>query len=135
MKTIRSASTPTASKGPIPESSERSPARTRRSPKRMRIPASHASDRQSIGYDGDFVAKLITGRERQRVTAPERAGIKPVVMLFGRQQSHLLVGDGDGLRAIRRLQPDLELLRLPALRDLTNLAVHERNSPREVGDR
>src|SRR6476469_10251800 len=100
----------------------------------MRIPASHASDRQSIDYDGDFVAKLITGRERKRVAAPERAGIKPVVVLFGREQAHLLVGDGDGLSTIRGFQPDLEFLRLPAPSGLTNLAVQERNSSREVGD-
>src|SRR3954465_4193401 len=123
---------PTASKGRIRESSEHSPARTRRSPKRTRIPASHASERQLIDHDSDFVAERVAGRQRQRVTAPERARVEPVVVLLRRQQSHLLVGDRNDFRAIGRFQADLELLLLAALGGLTNLAVHERDSACEV---
>src|SRR5215208_939223 len=56
-------------------------------------------------------------------------------MLVGPEQSHLLVGDGDGLRAVGRFEADFELFLFPALSGLTNLAVHERNSSREIGRR
>ena len=82
--------------------------------------------------DCDFVAELVAGRERQLVSAPEHPGIEPVVVLLRRQQSHLLVGDGDGFGAVGGLEADLQLLLLLALRCLTNLVVQERDSPCEV---
>src|SRR5262245_64664186 len=106
----------------------------RRFPKRTRIRVLPGCEPRLVSHDRDFVAEPVAGHQGKRVAAPERAGIKPVVALFGREQAHLLVGDGDGLSTIRGFQPDLEFLRLPAPSDLTNLAVHERNSLREVAD-
>ena len=57
-------------------------------------------------YDGDLVAEFVSLRQRQRVTAPELAGVEPAGVLLGGQQTHLLVGDGDGLGAVGGLQPD-----------------------------
>src|SRR5262249_35117098 len=110
------------------EWSDRFPARTRRSPRRMRTAASHACE--CLWHDSDFVAEPVARCQRQRVATPKHAWVEPVVVLIRRQQSHLLVGDGDRFRAIGRFQSDLKFLLLSALSSVANPAVYERNSPR-----
>src|SRR5690242_19341028 len=100
----------------------------RRFPKRTRTPASPGCERQLVDGDGYFVAELIYGRQWQRVAAPEAARVKPIRILVGDEQAHLLVRDGDGLGTVRGFQTHLALLCLPSLRRLLDPLVEERYS-------
>src|SRR4051812_5282326 len=62
-----------------------------------------------LEYDGDFVTELIPRGQRKFVTAPELAGIEPVVVLLGGEQAHLLVGDGDGFCAVSGFESNLDI--------------------------
>ena len=60
--------------------------------------------RPGLWEDGDLVAQSVPVGQGQHVAAPERAGVEPVVVLLGLEQTHLFVGDRDGLCAVRGFQ-------------------------------
>src|SRR6478609_10529999 len=86
-----------------------------------------------LGSDRYLVAKPVPGGQRQRIAAPKLPRIKPIEVFLGLQQTHLLVGDGDCLGAVRGFQSGTGLLCLAAFDGLANLSVHDWDSPGEVG--